>query len=148
MECIEHGTADEVLRPDHARGPDQKIAAHACKPKASEGGGLDEEDLEPWPKIGAIVLLRNDDGVHHVRRGDGDIGHHVDQHMLLHVERSRVEGELPAAKNPGQYPGAGGEVVRECLAQRVCNEEHNERREVRCRIAEGEIRVEAATYED
>ena len=141
MECIEQCAAYKVLRPDHARGLDQKLAADACEAKAGESGSEDEEDLKSGAEIEAVVLLRNDDGIHHVRRGDGDIGHHVDQHMFLDVEGTRVEGELGAAEDPREYPGSDGQDVRKRLAQRVCDKKHDGRHDGRCRVTEVEKRV-------
>ena len=143
MERVEQRAADEVLRPDHARGLDQELAADAREAEAGEGGGEDEEDLEPRAEIEAVVQVRDDDGIHHVRWGDGDVGHHVDQHMLLDVEGPWVEGKRPAAEDPGQHPDTEGEGVRECLSQRVCDEEHDGRQEGWCRVAEVEKRVYA-----
>ena len=79
---------------------------------------------------------------------DGDVGHHVDQYMLLDIERARVEGEFPTAENLGQHPGAGGEDRRECLSQWVCDGEYDVRRERRCRVAEVEECVETGASED
>ena len=121
VECIEQCTTNEVWRPHHFRGPDQKLAANACEAKAGEGSGEDEKDREPRAKFEAIVQLCDDDGVHRVARGHRSICHHVDQHVLLDIEGARIEGEFPAAENRGQRPGAGGEDVRERLAKRVCN---------------------------
>ena len=147
VERVEERAADEVLRPDHARRRDQKLAAEAGEAEASEGGREDEHDLEPGAKIEAIVELRDDDGVHHVGRGDGDVGHHVDQDMLLDVEGARVERECGAAEDAREDPDADGEDVGKCLAEGVCDEEDDGRREERCWIAEVEKRVEAGTHE-
>jgi len=148
VEGIEERTADKVLRPDHARRCDQKLAAEAREAEAGEGGREGEEELEPRAEIEAVVELRDDDGVHHVRGGDGDVGHHVYQHMLLDVEGARVEGKFRAAEDPGQDPDADGEEVRKCLAEGVCDEDHDGRHEVRCGIAEVEKRVQAAACEN
>ena len=148
VEGIEQRAAYEVLGPDHARGRDQELAAEAGEAEAGEGGGEDEEDIEPGAEIEAVEELGDDDGVHHVRWGEGDVGHHVDQDMLLDVEGTWVEGELGAAKDAGEDPGADGEDVGKSLAERVRDEEDDGGHEVRCGVAEVEKRVEAGAYEN
>jgi len=59
----------------------------------------------------AIVQFRDNDGVDHVHRDEGDVGHHVNQHMFLDIEGARVEGEFPTTKNLRQHPIAGREDV-------------------------------------
>ena len=148
MERIEQCAAYEVLRPEHVRGPDQKPAANTRKAKAGKCSGEDEEDLKPKAKMEAIIELRDNDGLNHVRWTDGDVGHHVNQYMFLDIEGAWVEGEFPTAKDLGQHPFAGREDVCKCFSKWVCNEEHNRRHNVRCWVAEGEKDVEAGPDED
>ena len=148
MEGIEEGATHEVLGPDHARGLDQKLAAETGEAKASEGGGLDHEDLEPWAKIKAVILIGDNDGIHYIGWGGADVGHHEDENMLLDVEGPWIEGERAAAENAGEDPGTDGEEESECLAERVCDEEDDRRQEPGSGIAKVEKGVDGGTNED
>ena len=61
-------------------------AANTREAKAGLGGGNDEEDRKPRAEMKAVERLCDDDGVHHVRWTDGDVGHHVGQHMFVDIE--------------------------------------------------------------
>ena len=123
MEGIEEGAVHKVLGPDHARRLDQKCAAETRKAKASEDGGEGEEDLEHRAKIDAVILSSDNDGIHNTAWDGANVGHHVDEDMLLDIEGPWVQANFAATKNLGEEPGADGEGECKCLAERVCNEE-------------------------
>ena len=123
MEGIEEGATHEVLRPDHARRFDQKRAAETREAKASEGGGEGEEDLEYWAETDAVIFIGDNDDIHDIGWKGADVGHHVDEDMLLDVKGPWVQANFAAAENGGEEPGADGEGECKCLAEWVCNEE-------------------------
>ena len=142
MECIEEGAIHEVLGPDHARRLDQKRAAETCEAKASESGGEDEEDFKHRAETDAVILISDNDDMHDIGWGGADVGHHVDENMLLDVKGPWVQADFATAENGGEDPGADGEDEGKCLAERVCDEEDEERRDIGCGITEIEKGVE------
>ena len=148
MEGIEEGATHEVLRPDHARGLDQNPAAETREAEAGEGGGEDEEDLEPWAESEVVILVGDNDGIYDIGWDGTDIGHHVDEDVLFDIEGPWVEAEFVTAENTGEDPGANGEDEGECLAEGVCDEEDDVGHEKGCGIAEHEKRVEGDADED
>jgi len=144
VEGIEERRAHEVLGPDHARGLDQNPTAQAGEAKAGERGGKHEEGFKPRAKTEAVIPIGDNDGIHDIGRKGGDVGHHVNQDMLLDVEGPWVEGEFATTENAGRDPGAGGEDKGECLAERISDEKDDRGREPGCGIAESEVGVEAA----
>ena len=129
MEGIEEGGAHEVLGPNHACGLDQQPAAQTGEAKTGEQGSKNEEGFKPRAKTEVVIPISDNDDIHDIGRTGGDVGHHVNQDMLLDVERPWVEGEFATAENAGEDPGAGGEDKGECLAERVCDEKDERRRE-------------------
>ena len=142
MECIEEGATHEVLGPEHARRFDQKCAAETREAKAGEGGGESEEALEPCAETDAVILIDDNDGIHDKGWGGADVDHHVNEDMFFDVEGPWVQADFATAENGGEVPGADGEDESECLAERVCNEEDEGRRDIRCGITKGEKSVE------
>ena len=148
MEGIEEGATHEVLGPDHARRLDQKPAAETRETKAGEHGGEDEHHLEHWAKTEAVILIGDNDDIHDIGWDGADVGHHVDEDMLLDIKGPWVEAEFSTAENTGEDPGANGEDEGECLAERVCDEEDDGRHEIGRGIAEVKKSVEGDTGED
>jgi len=142
VEGIEEGGGHEVLRPDHARGLNKKPTAQTGEAKAGEQGGKDEEGFKPWAKTEAVISISDNNDLHDRGRKGGDVGHHVNEDMLLDVERPRVEGEFATTEMAGEDPGASGEDKGECLAKRVCDEKDERGHERGCGTAESEEGVE------
>ena len=94
MKGIEEGTGDEILGPDHASGPDEETTADARKAESCELSTEHENKVEPEAERDLIEFLKDDDGVHSVRWGDGYIGHDEDERMFLDVPRAGVEGKF------------------------------------------------------
>lgn len=90
---VKQRARNQILRPDHARGPDEEPTTYASESKARQLRREYRNKVEPKPKLNFVINLRDNNRVERVRVPHGDIRHDVDQRVFLDIPRSGVERE-------------------------------------------------------
>jgi len=109
VESTVKGNRRKVGVPDGVDRVDEEATSETSKTVTNEVGGETDEDLvtkvlRPRHVEEARDVLDEDDVVG-VRSSETDVCHDSDDHVLLHVEGTGVEGDLPAEdleRPPGQ----------------------------------------------
>lgn len=113
--CRDH----QITRPDHRCRPDYESATNPGEREPGDLGGKDEENTEADAVVMVVPQLGRYRHIQGVGWTDGGIGHDNDDGMLLDVERSGIEAELPAPKPSRQREVSYRKKVREEFAARV-----------------------------
>ena len=100
VESIQQSTGDQVLWPHHTGGPDKESSTEPRQAEPSQLRSQHKRDIKTVAESDAIVDFKNHDSVQGVRRGNGDVGHNVDQDVFLDIPGPRVERNFHSAKPP------------------------------------------------
>lgn len=95
MQCPEERNLNEIMWPPHSRGLHQVAPEQPSPAEPQHLGSQNDEQRHPKRQI---LLVKDLNRAHYVDRVDvpgPGVGEDRDQHVLLHVERSRIECEFP-----------------------------------------------------
>jgi len=135
MQGIEKSAGHQVLRPNHARWPNQEAAAHSSKAKPGQLSGDDQRSTEPIVELEIILHLCDDNSIKGVWRAGSDISHDVNENVFLDIPRSGIQRKFNTTQPAGEAVRCNWEDECKQLAYGVTDDEDSERN-ARSRLSE------------